>query len=241
MRSHSLLQGIFPTQGSNPGLLLCRWILYQLSHKGSPRILEWVAYPFSSESFWPRNQSGFFCIAGGFFTNWTIREAPKWVGSWTKWLGSPHPRSSTLSLEKDVYSFLLWWFLLSLNSTEISDPWTEEPACPWGCKESYTTEWLTHTQQGYREPNMGERLYRNHLGHYLWVPFTDRNTQPCVLLGAWRSHWPSIRAEAHTCSVLRIARLLCVYLSSHLHSFFSLLFLLSFVRELPSVRAGDLW
>ena len=42
---HALLQGIFPTQGSNPGLLHCRWILYQLSHKGSPRILEWVAYP----------------------------------------------------------------------------------------------------------------------------------------------------------------------------------------------------
>ena len=33
--SLSLLQGIFPTQGSNPGLLHCRWILYQLSHKGS--------------------------------------------------------------------------------------------------------------------------------------------------------------------------------------------------------------
>ena len=30
-----LLQGIFPTQGSNPGLPYCRWILYQLSHKGS--------------------------------------------------------------------------------------------------------------------------------------------------------------------------------------------------------------
>ena len=46
----SLLQGIFPTQGSNPGLLHFRWILYQLSHKGSPRIWEWVAYPFSSGS-----------------------------------------------------------------------------------------------------------------------------------------------------------------------------------------------
>ena len=33
---HSLLQGIFPTQGSKPGLPLCRWILYQLSHQGSP-------------------------------------------------------------------------------------------------------------------------------------------------------------------------------------------------------------
>ena len=33
--SLSLLQGIVPTQGSNPGLPHCRWILYQLSHKGS--------------------------------------------------------------------------------------------------------------------------------------------------------------------------------------------------------------
>ena len=36
--SLSLLQGIFPTQGSNPGLLHCRQILYQLSHKRSPNI-----------------------------------------------------------------------------------------------------------------------------------------------------------------------------------------------------------
>ena len=34
--SLSLLQGIFPIQGSNPGLLHCRRILYQLSHKGTP-------------------------------------------------------------------------------------------------------------------------------------------------------------------------------------------------------------
>ena len=45
--SLSLLQGIFPTQGSNPGLPHCRRIVYQLTHKGSPRILEWVAVPFS--------------------------------------------------------------------------------------------------------------------------------------------------------------------------------------------------
>ena len=37
-----LLQGIFPTQGPNQGLLHGRQILNQLSHKGSPKILEWV-------------------------------------------------------------------------------------------------------------------------------------------------------------------------------------------------------
>ena len=35
--SLSLLQEIIPTQGSNPGLLHCRRVLYQLSHQGSPR------------------------------------------------------------------------------------------------------------------------------------------------------------------------------------------------------------
>ena len=46
----SLLQGIFPTQGLNPGLPHWRRNLYQLSHKGSPGMLEWAAYPFSRGS-----------------------------------------------------------------------------------------------------------------------------------------------------------------------------------------------
>ena len=33
---HALFHGIFPTQGSTPGLPYCRWILYRLSHQGSP-------------------------------------------------------------------------------------------------------------------------------------------------------------------------------------------------------------
>ena len=65
-----LHQRIFPTQGLNPGLLCCRQILYQLSHQGSPRILEWAAYPFSSGSSQPRNRTRVSCIAGGFFTSW---------------------------------------------------------------------------------------------------------------------------------------------------------------------------
>ena len=74
-----LLWGIFPTQGLNPGLLQCRWVLYQLSHRGSPRILEWVAYTFSRGSSPPRNRTGVCCIAGEFFTNWAIREALKFL------------------------------------------------------------------------------------------------------------------------------------------------------------------
>ena len=67
--SLSLLQGIFPTQESNWGLTHCRQILYRLSHEGSLRILEWVAYPFSGGSSQHRNQTGVSCIAGRFFTS----------------------------------------------------------------------------------------------------------------------------------------------------------------------------
>ena len=64
--SLSVLQGIFPTQGSNPGLPHCRWIPYQVSQKASPRILEWVDFPFSRGASWPRNQTAVSCISGGF-------------------------------------------------------------------------------------------------------------------------------------------------------------------------------
>ena len=61
----------------------CRRILYQFSHKGSLRILEWVAYPFSSRSSRHRNRTRVFCIAGGFFTSWATREAHSnpWIQS----------------------------------------------------------------------------------------------------------------------------------------------------------------
>ena len=55
MGCHSLLQGIFPTQGLNPGLLQCGQILYCLSHQESLRSLEWVTWVS--------------CIVGGFFTS----------------------------------------------------------------------------------------------------------------------------------------------------------------------------
>ena len=45
---HFLLQGIFPTQGSNPRLLHCRRILYWLSHQGSPTLKE---FPSPSHCF----------------------------------------------------------------------------------------------------------------------------------------------------------------------------------------------
>ena len=51
-----------PPGSSVPGLLLVR-------------ILEWVAVPFPSGSFWPRDQTQVSCLAGRFFTIWATREA----------------------------------------------------------------------------------------------------------------------------------------------------------------------
>ena len=58
---------IYRTQGLNPSILPCRQILYHLSYQGSPRILEWVAYPFSKGTSQPRNSTG------GFYTSWGTR------------------------------------------------------------------------------------------------------------------------------------------------------------------------
>ena len=85
--SLSILQGIFPTQGLNPGLPHCRWILYQLNHKvkslsrvrlfGTPRTVAyqaslsigfsrqeyWSGLPFPSAGDlpWPRNRTQVSC------------------------------------------------------------------------------------------------------------------------------------------------------------------------------------
>ena len=56
--SCSLLQGIFPTQGSNPNLLHCGWILYQLSYQGRPRTLVWVAIPSLEDLSDPKIERG---------------------------------------------------------------------------------------------------------------------------------------------------------------------------------------
>ena len=60
--SCSLLQRIFPTQGSNPGLLHCRRLLYQLSHQGNPRILQPIHKTGSSLS--QLRHKGSACNAG---------------------------------------------------------------------------------------------------------------------------------------------------------------------------------
>ena len=77
LHSRILVWVAFPfSRGSNPGLLHCRWILSQLSHKESPRILEQVAYPFCRGSSRPRNPTRVSCIADGFFYQLIYQGSP---------------------------------------------------------------------------------------------------------------------------------------------------------------------
>ena len=52
--SLSLLQGIFPTQGSNPGFLHCRRIVYQLSHREAQEY--WSGQPIPSPAIFPTQE-----------------------------------------------------------------------------------------------------------------------------------------------------------------------------------------
>ena len=149
-----LLQGIFPAQGLNPGLPHCRWIRYQLSHKRSPTIQEWVAYAFPSGSFWPRNWTEVSCTAGRLFTNWAIREVwltsnfskefyfntatDAWESIWY------YPITLTWQPSLSLFTFMLWrrkWQPPPVFLPGESQGWGSLVGFRlWGCTESDTTE-----------------------------------------------------------------------------------------------------
>ena len=91
--SHSLLQGFFPTQESNPALLRCRPILYTLSHWGSPEEC-WSGLPFPVLILPHRDQTQISCIG-----RWTLYHRATRKAS-----GSP------------IY------FIHSINSVHVSTP-----------------------------------------------------------------------------------------------------------------------
>ena len=161
MGSLSLLQGNLPTQGSNPGLLHWRWILCQLSHQGSPRILEWVAYPFSRGSSQPRNRTGVSCTAGGFFTNCVIRETHGHKGAhqyspcfflcpWTF-----YTLGSLSLLKKILLQQSRWCSRKCLSTLDSLVSWTKLSfrSCPHWVRETEVGAWVSvSSSSGSRYP-----------------------------------------------------------------------------------------
>ena len=127
--SLSLLQEIFPTQVSNPGLPHCRWILYQLSHRGSPGIVEWVACPFSRGSSRPRNQTRVSCIWDSLVAQ-MVKSLPAMQETQVRSLGQEDP------------------WRRKWEPTPVFLPGRSHGRrslggySPWGCKELETTERL---------------------------------------------------------------------------------------------------
>ena len=90
-------------------------------------ILEWIAYPFSSESSWPRNWTQVSHIAGGFFTNWAVRKA---LLSWRQWddiKGLFKMNLLLLNIIKEVHAQVMtmihlfrWFFHTSLSSNFVT-------------------------------------------------------------------------------------------------------------------------
>ena len=65
-----------PNPGIQPRILALQADSLPSEPPGNPRILEWVAYPFSKGNSQPRNQTGVSHIAGRVFTSWATWEAP---------------------------------------------------------------------------------------------------------------------------------------------------------------------
>ena len=78
-----LLQGIVPTQGTNPGLPHCKWILYQLSHKGSPH----SAYHTSKEQELDWQQDS---------------QQKLWKSQYNDMMSAKHKRSIASNLESNI-------------------------------------------------------------------------------------------------------------------------------------------
>ena len=90
---HYLLQGIFPTQGSNPGLPYCRWILYHLSHRGSTK------QDRSSDSGLGHMGISTLCCAQSCPTLWTVARQATLSMEFSRqeyWSGLPCPSPGDL-------------------------------------------------------------------------------------------------------------------------------------------------
>ena len=131
--SLSLLQGIFPTQGSNPSFQHYGQILYQLSHKGSPTIFVNKLFSYSGFfSLGPTPGSGaaklksipFLRFLIYFDTLLTRRVIPIKVRSISQQSTAQHSLIcflfAKLGIKKCyiiVLISILWWLLLSLNNS----------------------------------------------------------------------------------------------------------------------------
>ena len=119
--SLSLPQGILPTQGSNPGLLHCRQMIYQLSNKRSPRKLEWVAYSFSSRSSQPPELNQVLLHCRQILYQWSYEKSPIVLNSNPNIPWHSHYISQMDLSLRFLLIFSIWWDSLPIFSCSSLD------------------------------------------------------------------------------------------------------------------------
>ena len=144
---HVLLQGIFPTQGQNPGLPYCRWILYLWATR-SPWILEWVAYAFSKDLPDPGIKPGSPALQvdslplelpGKVKKKWKVKVAQSCPTLWDpidyrvhgilqarilEWIAVPFSRGSFQCKDRTQVSHIAGGFFTSWATREAQEYWS---------------------------------------------------------------------------------------------------------------------
>ena len=111
---HALLQGIFPTQGSNPGLPHCRWTLYCLSHQGhhfSPYINTWNTF-----------EKLFKIFQGSWLESHVIINLGKETSKSAYFCSVHQENTTTLSKVSPFFHFVNYCFLIPGNWTWMWNP-----------------------------------------------------------------------------------------------------------------------
>ena len=92
-------------QGSNPGLTHCKQILYQLNHKGSLRMLKWIAYPFASR--FPTEES-----------KWGLLHC-RWILYQLSYQGSPIQSNNSLSDSYGIFIIINYYTFFTVNIQKL--------------------------------------------------------------------------------------------------------------------------
>ena len=112
-----------PNPGTKPRSPALQVDSLRVEHRGNPRIVEWVGYPFSSRSSQARNWTRDSWIAGRFFTNWAIRKAfsHSIVSNSLQPHGLEHARLPCLSPTPGACPNscqLNWWYHPTISSSQ---------------------------------------------------------------------------------------------------------------------------
>ena len=123
-------------------------ILWYPTVHGIPqaRILEWVAYPFSSKSSQPRNPTQVSCTADGFFTNWAIKKAP--ISKNKNWMRFMTYESNPHIVKYD------WRFTENkfIQDPGVYDDWNLSK-CDYGFSGSHVWMWELDHKEGWAPKN----------------------------------------------------------------------------------------